>query len=215
MRSGLCYKIGTEFVTVVLVAIPYVLWLIVVHIFLFLRLSIGLSSLLIFFIGIDVAEGIIFEGILRGEFLWVDGSMGGIWLYEFSYLLLEFGLLFIYWQHFARVTHIVMSIIVVKIGYLAHIILDYLWLVSSVDLWRYVSHLVHLTQSILLENGEFEHLFLEVILFILIIIAHFRRHTDILFLAPAYLASSSSRYARLQRELVVLYLQHIVLLLQL
>ena len=34
-----------------------------------LRGCIGLSSLLIFFIGIDVAEGIIFEGILRGEFL--------------------------------------------------------------------------------------------------------------------------------------------------
>lgn len=111
-------------------------------------------------------EGIVLEGIFGRHLLRVGGAVRRIRLYELLYLLLELGLPLVDWHWFG-------------------VVRDLAWVCGDVALRGRVigGRSVELVESVLLEDGKFEHFFLEVVLFILVVVSNLGEDVGLLLLA--------------------------------
>lgn len=194
---------GTELVAVVLVVVPEALVLLVRQVGLVkYRVGVPLELLVLLELGL---EGVVLEGVLRGHLPGVRGCwpVGGVGLDELPDLLLELGLLLVAGYTLAGLAHLA--------GVAAGL--------DAIPRRRGVAATMsYRLDPVLLENREPKHLVLEVVLFVLVVVAGSRVGTALplgpLRLSLRVVLCSSRQFPVLQPQQLVLLLQVADLLLQ-
>jgi len=159
-------KIITELVTVVFATVPDLL-LVLLDVSLSIQfLPLTLLLLVVVKLGL---ESVVLEGVFWWHLFWVCGAMGRIRFDEFFNLLLELSFSLVYGDGLRR---IMWNLTGVGRAYILRT-----WIIIS------RGGRVELIQSIFLENGKLKHFFLEVVLFVLVVICYFWENIRLFFLA--------------------------------
>lgn len=208
----------TEFVAVVFVAVPDMLLFWVFNLnFIEHRLGVLFGFIVVMELRF---EGVVIKGVLTRHIFGVGRAMRRVRFYEFADFLFELRLLLIEGHHFAG------SLRLAMLDGVSLTIAIVVWLASRGSGWLCVNwgwgcmigrHIVvvYLVQSVLLENSQLQHLLLEVVLFVLVVVADLGEDIGIFLLTFAEVSGPMPTMTSVNSclQFAVLNTQHLALLL--